>query len=297
MTRSDKLPAIIFYPGDWKKDPGIQALNFEERGIWFELLLIMHDCPRRGFLEINGAAMSDEIIGKILGIHGNKWKKIKRKLEVTGILSIEEKSGTLFNRRMAREEELREKNRKNGKLGGNPNFEKGKSNPYYGNGSVMISDNPKDNRKITPSISISSTSTITDSNTNSSGNTNLASPKKEKVAKAPNFRLSDLVFPPNLDSKKGREIITEWLQHKIKKNQRYKSAKSVNILLKQWGDCTIEHFEKSVMFSIGQNYSGIFPPRADNKKNQISENGYSEAFNHNMNILKEAREAKPSNDL
>ncbi|GAA3973832.1 hypothetical protein [Hymenobacter antarcticus] len=38
-----KLPAIQFYPGDWHKDQGVQALDLAQRGAWFELLLMMHD--------------------------------------------------------------------------------------------------------------------------------------------------------------------------------------------------------------------------------------------------------------
>lgn len=37
----------------------------------------------------------------------------------------------------------------NGKKGGNPNFSKGKANPYYKNGKKITQDNPTDNREIT----------------------------------------------------------------------------------------------------------------------------------------------------
>ena len=30
-----KLPAIQFYPGDWHKDQGVQALDLTQRGAWF----------------------------------------------------------------------------------------------------------------------------------------------------------------------------------------------------------------------------------------------------------------------
>jgi hypothetical protein len=30
----DKLPALQFYTGDWRKDPGVQALDHELKGIW-----------------------------------------------------------------------------------------------------------------------------------------------------------------------------------------------------------------------------------------------------------------------
>ena len=50
-----KLPAIQFYPGDWHKDQGVQALDLLQRGAWFELLLMMHDSDERGVLLVNGA--------------------------------------------------------------------------------------------------------------------------------------------------------------------------------------------------------------------------------------------------
>ena len=149
-----KLPALQFYVGDWKKDLGVQALGYEERGIWIELLFLMHESERRGYFQLNGKAVPDEMTSKILRIHGNKWKKVKRKLEETNIVSFEPDTGIMFNRRMVRDEEKREKSKENGKLGGNPNFQKGKPNPYYDN----RIDNRKDNPRITPSFSSSSSS-------------------------------------------------------------------------------------------------------------------------------------------
>jgi hypothetical protein len=153
-----KLPALQFYPGDWRKDPGVRALDYEERGVWFELLLVMFESEERGKLVLNGAPMTDEMVGKLLGIHGNKWKKIKRKLEVTGVASIEEKTGTLYNRRMVRDEEVRKIHQECGRLGGNPYFHKGQSNPYYDNQNDNRDITNEDNQKITPSSSSSSSS-------------------------------------------------------------------------------------------------------------------------------------------
>ena len=50
------LPALQFYGGDWRKDPGIQALNYFDRGVWFEMLLMMHESEDRGKLVLNGRA-------------------------------------------------------------------------------------------------------------------------------------------------------------------------------------------------------------------------------------------------
>ena len=39
MTKKDDLPAMMFYVGDWLKAPDIQCLDYETKGIWFEMLL------------------------------------------------------------------------------------------------------------------------------------------------------------------------------------------------------------------------------------------------------------------
>ena len=48
MAKDKKLPALQFYPGDWRKDLGVQSLSFHDRGVWFEMLMLMHDSENRG---------------------------------------------------------------------------------------------------------------------------------------------------------------------------------------------------------------------------------------------------------
>jgi len=117
MCAMAKLPAFQFYPGDWLKDPGVQALDYESRGVWFELLLLMFESEKRGYLMLNGKGMTDEIVKKLLGIHGNKWKKIKRKLIDTGVATVEKNTGIMYNRRMVKDEEIRRKRIDGGYLG------------------------------------------------------------------------------------------------------------------------------------------------------------------------------------
>jgi hypothetical protein len=64
---------------------------------------------------------------------------------------------TIVNRRMVRDHQIRVLRSKAGTLGGNPNFEKGKPNPYYEEDKVS----KEDKQKITPSSSSSSSTTNT----------------------------------------------------------------------------------------------------------------------------------------
>ena len=115
-----KLPAIQFYPGDWHKDQGVQALDLAQRGAWFELLLMMHDSDERGVLLVNGAPMPDAVIARRLGLDNQTANQILTTLLDFGVASRRESDGALFCRRMVKDENLRQVRTAAGKKGGNP---------------------------------------------------------------------------------------------------------------------------------------------------------------------------------
>ena len=67
-----KLPSLQWYPGDWRKDPGIQALDYESRGVWFEILMLMFESPVRGKLMLVEKPMPDAALAQVLGIPSEK---------------------------------------------------------------------------------------------------------------------------------------------------------------------------------------------------------------------------------
>ncbi|MFC6225496.1 hypothetical protein ACFP2F_19775 [Hymenobacter artigasi] len=117
-----KLPAIQFYPGDWHKDQGVQALDLAQRGAWFELLLMMHDSDERGVLLVNGQPMPDAVIARRLGLDNQTANQILTTLLTYGVASRRESDGALFCRRMVKDENLRRIRTEAGKKGGNPNL-------------------------------------------------------------------------------------------------------------------------------------------------------------------------------
>lgn len=122
-----KLPAIQWYPGDWKKDPGIQALDYHHRGVWWEIIQMMHESERRGVLLLNGKAMPDEALAHALGLPVDLLKQNLTTLLTYGVTSREPATGALVCRRMVRDENLRKIRKNCGKLGGNPNLVNQKS--------------------------------------------------------------------------------------------------------------------------------------------------------------------------
>jgi len=107
-----KLPAIQFYPGDWRKDVGVQSLNFHDRGVWFEILMLMHESEVRGKLMLGGKCMPDEILSNVLRIDKNELVRTIQTLIERGVTEREKRTGALINRRMLRDEILHAENRK-----------------------------------------------------------------------------------------------------------------------------------------------------------------------------------------
>ncbi|MBD2768443.1 hypothetical protein IC235_11135 [Hymenobacter sp. BT664] len=126
-----KLPALQFYPGDWHKDQGVQALSLEERGAWFELLLMMHDSDERGVLLVNGKPMPEAVIARRLGLVNQTANQILTTLLEFGVASKRESDGAVFCRRMVKDEKLRLLRTEAGRKGGNPNLlnQKSKQKP------------------------------------------------------------------------------------------------------------------------------------------------------------------------
>lgn len=130
-----KQPSFQFYPGDWKRDAGVQSLSFEERGVWFEMMLLMFESAERGKLVFGtGTPMPEDAVARSLGLDRQRYVQILRKLLDYGVASKEEETGIIYCRRMVRDAELSRKRAECGKLGGNPNLlnqnsSKGEANP------------------------------------------------------------------------------------------------------------------------------------------------------------------------
>ena len=90
---SGKLPAIQFYPGDWRKDPGVQSLTYEERGIWLEILFMMHESERPGLLLLGGAPYPIERLARALRLDNLVMSKVISELVTLNVASIDEETG------------------------------------------------------------------------------------------------------------------------------------------------------------------------------------------------------------
>jgi uncharacterized protein YdaU (DUF1376 family) len=122
------LPHIQFYVGDWRKDLGIQTLSFYHRGVWFELLMLMHCSEQRGKLVLAGKPMPNAALARLLGLSQQETQDALAAILDSGVASKDE-AGFVYCRRMVREEDLRKTRKQAGSIGGSKTASKREATP------------------------------------------------------------------------------------------------------------------------------------------------------------------------
>lgn len=115
----DKRPAMQFYVGDWMKDPDLRACSLAARGLWIDMLCLMYESPRRGYLLVKDRPASQQHIARMTGGSSEEVGALLKELEDAGVYS-RSSDGAVFCRRMVRDEAVAARARANGQKGGNP---------------------------------------------------------------------------------------------------------------------------------------------------------------------------------
>lgn len=113
-----KRPAFQFYPGDWQRDAALRSCSVGARGLWIEMLCVMHQADPYGHLVVNQQGIKPETLARMVGASKRDTLTWLAELEVTGVFSRE--GDVIVSRRMVRDEALRKVRAEGGKLGGNP---------------------------------------------------------------------------------------------------------------------------------------------------------------------------------
>ena len=142
LMAQDKKPSFQWYPGDWLKDPAVRSVSLAARGLWTDLLCLMWQAPRRGYLELGGSPVNAEQIARMTGCSTDEVTRLLRELENSGVYSLSE-HGTIYSRRIVRDERKRTLCSEAGKNGG-------------GNPVLTYKGHPKGHPKGVPKASSSS---------------------------------------------------------------------------------------------------------------------------------------------
>lgn len=108
-------PSFQFYPSDWLRDPGLRSCSLGARGLWIDILSFMHEAEPYGHLLLNGRPVDAITLARMVGSDVRTVRRLLSELEAAGVFSKTE-PGTIFSRRMVRDQELRERRAQYGYL-------------------------------------------------------------------------------------------------------------------------------------------------------------------------------------
>jgi hypothetical protein len=114
-----KRPSIQFYPGDWQRDAALRSCSVGARGLWIEMICLMHEGAPYGHLAVNGAGISPRQLARMVGAAHREVVHWLDDLERAGVYSKDD-AGRIFSRRMVKDERVRNVRAEAGRLGGNP---------------------------------------------------------------------------------------------------------------------------------------------------------------------------------
>lgn len=111
-----KLSWFKFWPDAWKSNNKLRMCSMASRGLWIEMMCIMHEAEPRGHLTIAGEPVSENALAKIVGESVEDVKIWLSELDNMGVFD-RRKNGVIVCRKIERDEKNARKKRENGKKG------------------------------------------------------------------------------------------------------------------------------------------------------------------------------------
>jgi hypothetical protein len=99
-----KRPWLKFYPQDWRGDPKLRMCSIGARGLWAEMICLMHEADPYGHLLINAVPVTNRQLASLAGIPQADCMKFMLELESSGVYS-RAGDNTIYSRRMVRDAE------------------------------------------------------------------------------------------------------------------------------------------------------------------------------------------------
>lgn len=116
-------PWMKFYTSDWRSDPRLKMCSAGARGVWIEMICLMHEAAPYGHLLVHGQTPNEGQLASLTGIPSAELNQYLAELERMGVFS-RTKEGVIYSRKLVRMAAKSAKARKNGKKGGNPSLGK-----------------------------------------------------------------------------------------------------------------------------------------------------------------------------
>ena len=112
-------PWMKFYTSDWRADPALRMCSIAARGLWMEIICVMHEAEPYGSLRVNGRPVTERQLATLAGVTVDDVVSYLAELEDAGVFS-RDSDGVIYSRRMQRDNAKEAADRLNGAGGGNP---------------------------------------------------------------------------------------------------------------------------------------------------------------------------------
>lgn len=119
-----ELPWLKFYPRDWRGDQALRVCSIAARGLWMEMLCVMHESSPYGYLTINGRPLKDDDLARLAGTDLSTAQQAMAELEAAGVFS-RDRNRVIYSRRMTRDEKRRKDGAKASQTGTLPTSRRG----------------------------------------------------------------------------------------------------------------------------------------------------------------------------
>ena len=116
-------PWIKFYTGDWRSDPALRMCSMAARGLWIEMICLMHEATPYGHLLVKGHSPTETQLAVLAGAPSDQIAAMLGELEQAGVFS-RTRAGVIYSRKMTSMSKKAATARNNGRKGGNPNLSK-----------------------------------------------------------------------------------------------------------------------------------------------------------------------------
>lgn len=106
-----KRPSFQWYPNDWLSASEVRACSLAARGLWIDMLCLMHQGTPYGHLTIGGKVyLNGSLEGTLARIVGTSAEEVKTLLEELEGLQVFSRTeeGVIYCRRMVADEQLRQ---------------------------------------------------------------------------------------------------------------------------------------------------------------------------------------------
>ncbi|MGP9790677.1 hypothetical protein [Roseinatronobacter sp. NSM] len=131
---TQKQPWVKFYTTDWRSDPRLKMCSMAARGLWIDIICLMHEAKPYGHLLVSGHRPTDTQLAVLVGAPPDEITALLGELESAGVFS-RTREGVIYSRKLSRMAKKAGNARNNGRKGGNPSLLKEREN--------LPLDNPK----------------------------------------------------------------------------------------------------------------------------------------------------------